>query len=222
MKQTPAHDLYNDTLLAMLPPNLHRVIEVGCMRGTLARVYQEKNPACEWIGIDIDQDNVDIARTVCHQATCLDIEAIPESDFSQWRDVDAWVFGDILEHLRDPWRLLSLIRSTLSKNGIVVASIPNAQNWNVQARLNAGLFRYEDEGLLDRTHIRFFTRTTILEMFQGSGYRVEQAVSRIIHSPDAERYLPHIRAMATASGLDADTAAADALPLQYVIKATAA
>lgn len=219
MKQTPAHDLYNDTILQMLPPGLKRVAEVGCMRGTLARVYGEKNPDCEWIGMDIDPDNVEAARAVCRHTLCCDIETVPTADLMQWGAIDAWVFGDILEHLRDPWALLSRIRATLSPNGVVVASIPNAQHWSFQARLNAGQFRYEDEGLFDRTHLRFFTRTTILEMFLNAGYRIDQAVSRIIHSPDAEKYLPHIRAMASASGLDPDTAATDALAFQYVVKA---
>ena len=64
---------------------------------------------------------------------------------------DCWVFGDSLEHLRDPWALLGRIRSHLPIEAHIVACIPNAQHWSVQARLNCGIFRYEDQGLLEPT-----------------------------------------------------------------------
>lgn len=219
MKQTPAHDLYNDTILEMLPQNCKTVVEVGCMRGSLTRAYLARNPACQWTGIDIDPDNVAIAAGVCQRALCRDIETMAEAEFAQFAAADAWVFGDTLEHLRDPWVVLARIRNYLPARGVVVASIPNAQHWSFQARVNAGLFRYEDDGLFDRTHLRFFTRTTILEMFRDAGYRVDQAVSRNLSSPDAAKYIGPIRAMAQASGVDPDIAERDAMAFQYVVRA---
>jgi hypothetical protein len=149
----------------------------------------------------------------------MDIEDMSDVDMDALSPVDAWVFGDTLEHLRDPWRMLRRIRERLPTSGAVIACIPNAQHWSFQSRLNVGLFRYEDEGLFDRTHLRFFTRTTIFEMFQAMGFRIESAVSRTISAPGAEKYLPHIRAMASASGFSPDQAEADAMPFQYVVKA---
>jgi 2-polyprenyl-3-methyl-5-hydroxy-6-metoxy-1,4-benzoquinol methylase len=219
MEQTPAHDLFNETILAMLPIRLSKVVEVGCMRGSLAREYLKDNPHCRWTGIDIDAENARIARGVCSQVHCMDIEDMSDVDMDALSPVDAWVFGDTLEHLRDPWRMLRRIRERLPTSGAVIACIPNAQHWSFQSRLNVGLFRYEDEGLFDRTHLRFFTRTTIFEMFQAMGFRIESAVSRTISAPGAEKYLPHIRAMASASGFSPDQAEADAMPFQYVVKA---
>jgi 2-polyprenyl-3-methyl-5-hydroxy-6-metoxy-1,4-benzoquinol methylase len=221
MKQTPAHDKYNDTILDMLPRNLRSVVEVGCMRGSLAKVYGERNPACNWIGIDIDPDNVEVAKGVCAEALCLDIEQIACEDFTRWSKAEAWIFGDTLEHLRDPWSVLRNIRNVLPKGGVVIASIPNSQHWYFQARVNIGLFRYEDDGLFDRTHLRFFSRITILEMFQQCGFHVEAAVARNLEAPEMGKYLPHIRAMAAASGSDPDQAETDAKAFQYVVRATA-
>ena len=82
------------------------------------------------------------------------------------------------------------------------------------------MFRYEDSGLLDRTHLRWFTRVTALEMFQASGYRVIDGRPRIFPEAERDRFLPAIHAMATAAGFDANQAVADALPLQYVLVAT--
>ena len=219
MKQTPAHDLYNETILEMIPNPCNRVVEVGCMRGTLTRAYLARNASCQWTGIDIDPENAAIAAAVCYKTLCRDIETMDEAEFASVANADAWIFGDTLEHLRDPWAVLSRIRRYLPSEGVVIASIPNAQHWSFQARVNAGQFRYEDEGLFDRTHLRFFTRTTIFEMFEKAGYQVESAVSRIIHSPDAAKYMAPIRAMAQASGIDPDVAEQDAMAFQYVVRA---
>lgn len=219
MDQTPAHDLYNDSILAMLPPGLSKVIEVGCMRGSLAKAYLKSNPDCHWVGIDIDPDNARIAKSVCREVHCMDIEDITDRKMDALFPADVWIFGDTLEHLKDPWHILRRIRERLSTTGAVVASIPNAQNWNFQSRLNVGLLRYENEGLLDRTHLRFFTRTTIFELFQTTGYRIESAVSITVNAPGTEKYIPHIRAMAEASGFSPDQAEADAMPFQYTVRA---
>lgn len=219
MEQTPAHDLFNDTILAMLPAGLTKVVEVGCMRGSLAREYLKTNPQCLWVGIDIDADNARIARSVCSEVHCMDIEDMSDAGMDALGPVDAWVFGDTLEHLKDPWRILRRIRDRMPPSGAVVACIPNAQHWSFQSRLNIGLFRYEDQGLFDRTHLRFFTRITIFEMFQSTGYRIDSAVTRTINAPGAEKYIPHIRAMAAASGFSPDQAEADAMPFQYAVKA---
>ncbi len=219
MQQTPAYDQYNETLLDMIPGGLKRIMEVGCMRGTLAQAYLQANPDCKWTGIDIDPDNIIQARSICNTVFCRDIEQISESELIQWSDTDAWIFGDTLEHLQDPWQVLTRIRRHMSNTTSIIASIPNAQHWSFQARLNIGLFRYENDGLFDRTHLRFFTRTTIMELFETTGFHIENAVSRVFNFPGIENYMPHIRAMAAASGYDPDQAQADAIPYQYVVRA---
>lgn len=221
MKQTPAHDLFNDSILAMLPPKLDRVVEVGCMRGTLAKEYLKTSPDCYWIGIDIDDDNVAIAQQVCRQALCADIEKMTDAELDTLFPSDVWVFGDVLEHLRDPWLVLRKLRSRMTQGNAVIACIPNAQHWSFQARLNIGEFRYEDSGLFDRTHLRFFTRKTIFEMFESNGFRIESAVSRVFNFPGGDKYMPHIRAMAIASGHDPEQAEKDAMAFQYAVRAVA-
>ncbi len=218
MKQTPAYDQYNDTLLAIIPPGLDRITEVGCMRGTLAQAYLAGNPYCLWTGIDIDPDNVTHAGRFCHRVYCRDIEAMDAAELLQW-SANAWIFGDTLEHLRDPWAVLSKLRGIMDSGNCVLASIPNAQHWSFQARLNVGLFQYENDGLFDRTHLRFFTRTTIVELFESTGFRIEQAVSRKFNFPGYEKYMPHIRAMALSSGHDPDVAEEDSMAYQYVVRA---
>lgn len=221
MKQTPAHDKYNDTIFTLLnelaPQN---VVEVGCMRGTLAKAYFETHPNSIWHGIDIDEDNIEFAKHVCTDAVVANVEHMTEADYARYQDSDAWIFGDVLEHLYNPWELLKKIRLNAKKDFTIIACIPNSQHWNFQARVNSGMMQYENDGLFDRTHIRFFSRTTMVELFDQSGYDVEKMFARNISFPGAERYMPHIRAMAQASGMDPDQAERDASAFQYVICAT--
>jgi len=128
----------------------------------------------------------------------------------------------VLEHLRDPWRVLSQIAQVLPPGGSVVASVPNVQHWSLQARLAVGEFRYESSGLMDRTHLRWFTRVTLFELFGSAGLRIEAGVPRIFDEPGREPVLEAIRGMARALGRDPEGAVRDALPLQYVVRAVKA
>ena len=91
-----------------------------------------------------------------------------------------------MEHLKDPWLILKLIRENISHKGSVVACIPNAQHWSMQAKLSIGDFRYEASGLLDKTHLRWFTRQTIIEMLDQSGFQIEAGIPRIFNEPNRE------------------------------------
>jgi SAM-dependent methyltransferase len=219
MQQTPVHEVHNPDLLRFMPPDLRRIVEVGCSSGALAREYKKLNPGCYYTGIEIAPEFAELARRHCDSVHVLDIEDASEAYLRESLGADGWIFGDALEHLRDPWSLLERIRRIVPSTGCVVACIPNAQHWSVQARLSAGLFRYEPSGLLDRTHLRWFTRITIVEMFHGAGFKIVAGVPRILNEPQRETVLPAIRTMASSLGIDPEQAVTDALALQYVVRA---
>lgn len=221
MKQTPAHSVVNRDLLALMPKaaeGCRHVVEVGCMHGALAAAYRAANPGTRYTGIDIDADYAAEAAAHCDTALAGDIEHFDEQAFEVLFPSDCWVFGDCLEHLRDPWQLVRRIRERIAPGGCLVACIPNGQHWSVQMRLATGLFRYEDSGLLDRTHIRWFTRTTMLEMWQQAGWRVETGIARRISATPPAELMHGIRAIARAAGADPEQAAADAEVFQYLFK----
>lgn len=219
MKQTPAHDVVNAELLSLIPLDARRIVEVGCMQGALARVVRERAPAVHYTGIDIDPDYAQVAAAHCHDAFSCDIEKIEPARWDKLFPSDCWIFGDCLEHLRDPWLLLRRIRTAIDPDGTLLVCVPNAQHWSVQWRLASGNFRYEDSGLLDRTHIRWFTRITLLEMFQGAGWRVESGMTRNLQPvPQQAGILEALRGLAVAGGFDPEQAVADAIPFQYVFK----
>jgi len=82
---------------------------------------------------------------------------------------DAVVLGDVLEHVADPWTQLSRIRCLCRPDARVVISVPNVAHIFVRAQLMTGRFEYQDRGILDRTHLRFFTRRTAIDLVQEAG-----------------------------------------------------
>ena len=219
MKQTPLHDRYNPDLLKIIPDGLKKIVEVGCSSGALAKAYMANNPDCEYVGIEIDPEYATIARQFCSEVLTENIESISDEVFSKLINADAWIFGDALEHLYDPWKVLNRIKKYSPPGTLVLSCIPNAQHWSLIANLALGTFRYQDSGLLDRTHIRWFTRLTMIELFESTGFSIIQGFPRIFNEPGKESVIPYIGALVTSLGGDAKDAMENALPLQYIIKA---
>jgi len=218
MDQTPAHDNANLTVLEIIPAQSKRIIEIGCGSGALAREFKNVNLECHYIGLDIVDHYAGIAMRYCDETIVADIEEQNDVFFEKYRDRDCWIFADSLEHLRNPWLLLRKVREVIPDNGCIVACIPNAQNWSVVGNLAIGNFRYQDSGLLDKTHLRWFTRQTMFELFEGAGFVVESVTSRIIGDPNNIPFLTIVREIAKFAGTDGDIAARDSIPFQYVFK----
>jgi 2-polyprenyl-3-methyl-5-hydroxy-6-metoxy-1,4-benzoquinol methylase len=220
MKQTPSHTTVNQELLALMPLDSLRVVEVGCMLGSFAQAYRQLNPQCHYTGIDIDADYANEAKKHCDVAVAADVENLDPDVWQDLEKADCWVFGDTLEHLRDPWKILRRINSNMKSchAGSLVVCVPNAQHWSLQMRLNNGEFRYEDAGLLDRTHLRWFTRTTLIELFESTGFVFNKGIVRFLSQPAPEPIMHAIGKLAEASGADPQQAQEDAKVFQYVMQ----
>lgn len=218
MAQTPAHSVVNRDLLALMPTTARRVVEVGCMHGALAGEFRRLNPAVHFTGIDIDPAYAAVAAAACDRALPGDIECFDTSALDALFPSDCWVFGDCLEHLRDPWRIVREVRQRIAADGCLVACVPNAQHWSVQMRLATGQFRYQDSGLMDRTHVRWFTRVTLIELFTQAGWRIDAALARRLPQAAPPALMDGIRAIALAGGADAQQAAEDATVFQYLFR----
>ena len=220
MLATPMHEEANHDLLGLVPPVVKRVVEVGCSSGATGAAFLARHPGCEYIGIERVPAYAEAARARLTDVRVADIERMGSADFEALFPVECWLFGDVLEHLYDPWKTLRDLHPSLAPAACVVACIPNAQHWSLQARLAAGGLRYETQGLLDRTHIRFFTRKTIMDLFGSTGYTVEAIGSRIVDpEPQRELAMPAIRALAAVLGEAPEAAQRDATPIQYVVRA---
>ena len=209
---------YNSNLLPFIPADAKNIMEIGCNNGSLARAYKNINYICNYTGLDINSDMVDLARKPCDFVFEMDIESADEHFFQDAKHVDCWIFAEVLEYLNDPLALLEKIRKVIPTNGSIVACIPNMQHWSMQARLNSGDLKYETTGLLKPHHLRWFSRNTIVEMFQQAGFQIIGGIATIAIET-GEQFHSAIRLMAQCTGIDPEIAVQDATPLHYIIKA---
>lgn len=151
-----------------------RVLEVGCGMGVTLQHILYRFPHAQVHGIELCEEVTGFGKlqeTICQgniEEMALDYE---ENSF------DYILFGDVLEHLRDPHAVLRKLRPFLKKNGEILASIPNLMHISVLSELIRGNFSYQDEGLLDRTHIHFFTKNEIERMFDSCGFETAEYIS---------------------------------------------
>jgi 2-polyprenyl-3-methyl-5-hydroxy-6-metoxy-1,4-benzoquinol methylase len=162
-------------------PEGSRVLDVGCSTGNFGAALQElKN--CTVVGVDLNETDVRDAATKISAAYVLDITAEGVAD--RLGTFDVVVFADVLEHLVDPRATLRAVRSLLNDGGVVLYSIPNMAHLSVRLDLLEGLFPYTELGLLDRTHLHFYDRLEVHDLFATAGFRITD------ESP-VERGYPH-------------------------------
>lgn len=148
-----------------------KVLDVGCATGYLAEWF--KKNACYVVGIEIDYEAAKIAKRYCDNVIIEDVEHIKKLPYPEGF-FDVIVYGDILEHLIRPDLVLVKFKKYLSPKGYVIASIPNIAWWLIRLRLLVGKFEYTNTGILDATHLRFFTLKTIRTLFENAGYKINK------------------------------------------------
>lgn len=146
-----------------------RVLDVGCYTGGLARALIARGHTVR--GIERDAEAARIAAAVGVDAACGDIE--DDAWLQSLRvETDVILFLDVLEHLREPRAVLRGVRPWLSETGRLLITGPNVGYWGIRKMLLMGRWDYADAGIMDRTHLKFFTRETWSALLAESGYRV--------------------------------------------------
>lgn len=149
-----------------------RVLDVGCATGDIAQLL--KGRGCRVSGLDSDAGAAEAARAHCDEVVTADLNTSSLLDHFDKDTFDIVVFADVLEHLLDPERALLDAIALLTEGGHVVVSVPNVAHGSVRLALLQGRWKYTDTGLLDRTHIRFFTRASLIELFDVAGLVVDE------------------------------------------------
>jgi 2-polyprenyl-3-methyl-5-hydroxy-6-metoxy-1,4-benzoquinol methylase len=173
-------------LVAKLPERTRSVLDVGCSRGATAQALRARGVA-RIVGIEPDSGDAAEAARVYDRVLVRPLEDVAADEFGA--EFDGVLFGDVLEHLVDPSDALARVRPWLSPSGVVVASVPNVGNWAIVADLFAGRFDYVPYSILSGTHVRHFTRSTIRDLFEATGFRVESidTVTLPVSAEDAVR-----------------------------------
>ncbi len=197
------------------------VLDVGCHSGGLAAALAERG--CVVAGVELDPAAAARAALVCDRVVVGDLDTIDlRREFGDTR-FDVILFGDVLEHLKSPQTTLIQARGLLAPGGFVAASVPNIAHATIRLMLLKGEFNYENMGILDDTHLRFFTMKSVRDLFEGSGYIVDSmdwTEWRLPEESLKEALDP--LGINDISGIAEAFAAPDAVAFQYVVKAFAA
>lgn len=149
-----------------------KILEVGCGMGATLGYLQSRYPNAEVYGIELIEDVAVLARKYLPNIICGNIEQMELPYHTEY--FDYIIFADVLEHLHDPEKILKKVKNYVKPNGFILASIPNVMHYSVMLDLLKGNFTYRDSGILDRTHLHFFTYNEIMRMFARCGCKVEE------------------------------------------------
>ena len=163
------YEHFNKAIYEMISKDV-RVLDIGCSVGTLGhKLIEEKQ--CEVSGIDIDANALKIARKRGFKVYNIDMNYVEELPFYE-KYFDVIIFGDVLEHLNKPENILLLSKKYLKDYGFIVVSLPNIAFIQVRLSLLFGKFEYKEKGILDKTHLRFYTLKTAKRLIENCGYNI--------------------------------------------------
>jgi len=158
-------------LLPFISLDVKSLLDIGCARGLLGEIIK-KRQNCRVEGVDIDASFDKWAADRLDKFICADIEKIAGTD--KLGTYDCIICADVLEHLYDPYDVLQRLNAHLNREGLIIATVPNINNWAIIYELLNGRWDYVPFSILSGTHIRFFTKDNIIEMFSSSGYKVKE------------------------------------------------
>lgn len=160
-------------MLPFIPVRSRFVLEVGCGSAEFAALVKARSPDVTIWGIE--------PSPIAAAEAARRIDNVVTGDFESAthqlgdKRFDCIVFNDVLEHLVDPEETLRRCRSHLADGGVIVASIPNILYFYEMTKiLLSEDWEYQDHGILDKTHLRFFTRKSIVRMFEAAGYKIDE------------------------------------------------
>lgn len=198
---------------ALVPLECKRVLDVGCGKGDLGAKLKEER-RCEVWGVEIQPYVAEEARRKLDRVLAGDYEKLvaelPKEYF------DCVIFADVLEHFVDPWEALENTRYILRDGGYVVASVPNVRHWIVIRDLLEGRWEYQEAGILDRAHLRFFTGSSLLKLFQERGFHIEKVQGTVLEGVSVpQEFVQALKSL----GIQAGSLSEEGAIYQYLILA---
>lgn len=196
-----------------------KVLDVGCSSGYFGEKLIEARQATVW-GVDLDEEDAAAAKKRGYQDVL-----VGDLDSFDWKRLgskkfDAIIFADVLEHVKDPLANVVAASKLLAPGGFIYTSIPNVAHITVRTELMEGNFDYESTGLLDNTHIRFFTKKTVQKLFYDAGLEVVHFDSTTNDISDGQ-VRDHLKRMGLTptSAFDDVLASQEARTFQYIVGA---
>lgn len=213
----------NENILDMVDGENLSICEFGCAAGLLAKAIREKTKSVDYyVGADFCLDPLLHASNYINAALHIDLDVIgiwDSEEFSQKvpdGKFDYIIFGDVLEHLKNPEVALKNARKKLRENGRLLICIPNAQHWSVLLNIVKGRWPREASGIFDKTHLRWFTLKEMVLILQENGFEVAEMVPRIFNHEMGFHIADALTEFCNKIGINHDEATAGMIPFQYV------
>jgi len=160
-----------NTIISLIPNGSKYILDVGCNSGYIGKYANLKHS--EFFGVDFNAKALKMAADFYTDTFQVNLNFSLELPWNH--KFDCIIFGDILEHLLEPARILQeFINTQLEKDGIVILSLPNVANYAVRMRLLLGNFDYTESGILDKTHLHFYTFKTAKLLIEKAGLVIEE------------------------------------------------
>ncbi|MGK5095393.1 methyltransferase domain-containing protein [Deltaproteobacteria bacterium TL4] len=194
----PSYIGKRDDIIALIPPQALTFLDVGCSTGVLGKQIKAKFPLAQVYGVELDDAMSKVASQVLDQVYQGSAERIDLSQSLKQESVDCIIFADVLEHLQDPWSVLSKYSAFLKPEGVIISSLPNVRHYSTLVSL---IFKaewpYRERGIHDRTHLRFFTKKNMRFLFENAGLSIETMVPnyRLLERPSKFNKLSFLLAL---------------------------
>lgn len=169
-KSTGYYENIREDMFEYIPRNVQTTLEFGCGCGGFSALLKSRLGVEAW-AVEIEEQSANVASQkldkVLKSGALESLDKLPETYF------DCIIFFDVLEHLIDPYSILKAMKTKLTGNGVIVASIPNIRYYRAFKKyVLHGDWDYEDHGVLDKTHLRFFTYKSIVKLFEQLGFDI--------------------------------------------------
>ncbi|MCZ7391875.1 MAG: class I SAM-dependent methyltransferase [Candidatus Methanoperedens sp.] len=155
-------------IFKLIPPG-SKVLEIGCGSGRLANLLSMRKK-CIVYCVEKEPKMASIAKSKCVEMLNMDIETkeLPFGDGA----FDCILLGNVLEHMKEPSKILANLKKYLSDSGFLIYSVPNIVNWHSRMTIFFGKFEYAESGVFDRTHLRFYNLNSAIKLAEDAGYRI--------------------------------------------------
>jgi len=171
------YSLVRHDLIQMIEGNGNKILDVGCGEGQTGWVLKNTGKAREVVGIELNENAAKSAEGKLDKVIHGDVEKLSLPFQAEY--FDYVILADVVEHLVDPWQVVKRLSLFLHGEGFLIVSIPNIGYWRVLKDLILfDQWEYQAEGILDKAHLRFFTKRSMIEMMNKTGFEVESIIAR--------------------------------------------
>jgi 2-polyprenyl-3-methyl-5-hydroxy-6-metoxy-1,4-benzoquinol methylase len=192
----------NAAVVALVDPAAVSVLDVGCGSGDTARLLRARDPHKRVFGITASSAEAEVARHELEDCWIADLEGELPADVTQ-RQFDVLILAHVLEHLREPQRVLQRLSRCLKPGGTCVIAVPNVMVWRQRWLFLRGRFEYQRDGVMDETHLRFFSYETAFARLCSEAPELRLVQTRVVGSVPLWVLRRHVLSQPMAARLDA-------------------